>query len=370
MTLAILLALGVPDGSKYLIKHGLIEASLEHATETGAFDIAFEVATQNMISKLPEVHLKHALFLEDNEKFEEAEKEFIAACKPKEAIEMYMHIEDWPNALRVAENYDPPSIPDIHAQQGKLLIELKKYSNAEEHFLIASQPELALEMYKDVGMFNDAMRIAQMHLPHKIPEVTAAIQSGQFKGSKQTISKSTDIVALGKSYEQSRRWAEAIDLYMTNGENDNMLYERAIEIARSNLPNKVMEISVEVSRRLVKNRKEEQAANILFEVGRFDDAITICLTAKKFDKAKELAKGNSTLSRRVKEAYENYLADKGDAASLVDNGRVDVALDVLASNGEWDKLWDIVNRGSISTVVIGKFVMMRINEVSQSICIF
>ena len=49
------------------------------------------------------------------------------AEKPREAIEMYMHIEDWSAALRVAENYDPPSVPDIHVQQGKLLVENKQF---------------------------------------------------------------------------------------------------------------------------------------------------------------------------------------------------------------------------------------------------
>ncbi len=79
MTLALLIALGVADGSKYLLKHGLVDAAVEHAVETGAFDIAFEVAAQNQPQKILDVHLKHALYLEDNERYEEAEKEFIQA---------------------------------------------------------------------------------------------------------------------------------------------------------------------------------------------------------------------------------------------------------------------------------------------------
>lgn len=63
---------------------------MDHATENGAFDMAIELATQNMPKKLPEVYLKHALFLEDDERFGEAEVEFIKANKPKEAIDMYV----------------------------------------------------------------------------------------------------------------------------------------------------------------------------------------------------------------------------------------------------------------------------------------
>ena len=206
---------------------------------------------------------------------------------------MYMHIEDWPNATRVAETYDPPAIPDVHVQQGKLLIEAKNYAAAEEHFLIASRPELVLDMYREAGMFQEALKIAQTHLPHLVPEINAQLQAGQFKGSNtnKQINKATDIAAMGKSYEQKGRWNDAIELYMTSNETDISLMERAIEVSRTHVPNRTVEIAVKVADRLVLMKREEQAASILFEVGRFDDAINICLKSKKFDKAKSLANG-------------------------------------------------------------------------------
>ena len=41
-----------------------------------------------MKNKMPEIHLKHAMYLEDEGKFPEAEAEFIKASKPKEAVLM------------------------------------------------------------------------------------------------------------------------------------------------------------------------------------------------------------------------------------------------------------------------------------------
>lgn len=52
---------------------------------------AFELAKAGAKQKLPEVHLKYAMFLEDEGRFLEAEAEFIAASKPREAIDMYTH---------------------------------------------------------------------------------------------------------------------------------------------------------------------------------------------------------------------------------------------------------------------------------------
>lgn len=50
---------------------GLIEPAIEYATESGAFDHALELAQACCPAKLPGIHLKHALFLEDEERFKE-----------------------------------------------------------------------------------------------------------------------------------------------------------------------------------------------------------------------------------------------------------------------------------------------------------
>lgn len=56
------------------------------------------------------------MWLEDEGRFKEAEDEFIKAEKPKEAIDMYVHQQDWGNAMRVAEHCSPASISDVHVR--------------------------------------------------------------------------------------------------------------------------------------------------------------------------------------------------------------------------------------------------------------
>ena len=53
-----------------------------------AFEFAFDLSRTAMKSKLPDIHLKYAMFLEDEGKFADAEKEFIKAGKSKEAVLM------------------------------------------------------------------------------------------------------------------------------------------------------------------------------------------------------------------------------------------------------------------------------------------
>ena len=53
-----------------------------------AFEFAFDLARTAMKKKMVEIHLKYAMFLEDEGKFKEAEAEFVKAGKPKEAVLM------------------------------------------------------------------------------------------------------------------------------------------------------------------------------------------------------------------------------------------------------------------------------------------
>lgn len=60
-----------------------------------------------------QVQLKYAMFLEDEGRFREAEDAFIKVGKPREAIDMYMHQQDWAAALRVADLCDPAAMSDV-----------------------------------------------------------------------------------------------------------------------------------------------------------------------------------------------------------------------------------------------------------------
>jgi intraflagellar transport protein 172 len=368
VSLALLMAVGVSDGVKYLTKHGLVEAAIEHCTESGAYDMAFEIANLLMQKKLPEIHLKYALFLEDDERYGEAEEEFIKANKPKEAIDMYVHLKDWSNAVRVAENFDPAAVSDVFISQGSAKADEGEHAAAEELFLAASKPDLALKMYQEADMWAEALRLAQMHLPHLVPEVMAASQSSQGRTGKG--GSKTDFLSAGRSLEQGRQWSQAVDAYLNakrskidSVEDLEELWDRAIEIARNHVPNRHVEVSLEVSKRLVELKRDESAADVLFEIGRFDDAISICLAGKRFDKARALSQGNPQLRRRVDEAYQGHLVAKEDTGELVEMGKSDVALDVLARRGEWDRVWEVASKERMPPAALGKYVLMCVEEV-------
>ena len=74
--------MGQEKGTNFLIKNGLFEAAVDFEANQERFEEAIKLAENHAKYKLPEVHLKYALHLEDENRFKEAEEEFIKANKP------------------------------------------------------------------------------------------------------------------------------------------------------------------------------------------------------------------------------------------------------------------------------------------------
>ncbi len=72
--------LGTEQGVQMLRRTGLLDAAVEYAAESGAFQQAFALASAaGLKSALPDIHLRYAMALEDEGRFGEAEQEFVAA---------------------------------------------------------------------------------------------------------------------------------------------------------------------------------------------------------------------------------------------------------------------------------------------------
>lgn len=128
---------------------------------------------------------------------------------------MYTHQQDWPNAMRVAEQFDPSSISDVLVAQAVAAVEAKNLSRAETLFLQAKKPELILKAYEDAGLWADALRVAKKHCPHKLHSVNEGYQrhisggdGGMGGGNVE------ELLAAAHMWEETHDWARAIDAYL------------------------------------------------------------------------------------------------------------------------------------------------------------
>ncbi len=361
------LHLGGAAGAKLLTKLGLLEPAIDYAMESSAFEHAFELARDSMPKKVPEIHLKHALFLEDEERFKEAESEFINASKPREAIDMYVHQQSWTDALRVAEQYDPSAVPDVYAAQAKVAAERGDFKRAEEMFVAASKPDMALSMYEEANMWQDAVRVAQRHLPHKLNEVNLGFQRAQ--AGMGTGGTKADYLGKGRNMEKNREFSNAIDAYLMarkdvlrNPDDLEEIWEQAVRVARTNCKNRYMEVVRGVSSRLVEIKKFESAAELLREADLLDDAVSVAIGGQAWEKARELASNNRMLRERVENAFQGHMVKAEDTSGLMEMGHTSAALDVLAQRGDWDRLWDTAAKERVGAGVKMKFAAMRVQQ--------
>jgi len=206
----------------------------------GLYSEAEHLAIALCPEHLPEIHLRHAMSLEDQESFEEASQAFIKAGKgpfyktlslkryvgkPQEAIEMFIHCQDWTRALAIAEKYIPTSVVEIYSLEAQSLAEKEDYHAAEELFLKARVPTSAVEMYLSTGSNDDdALRVAEMYVPSKLQDVHLHIAN---RMETKPIPQTSDLSGLernhavlqvmkkAESLEKGCDFQDAMELYLS-----------------------------------------------------------------------------------------------------------------------------------------------------------
>ena len=333
-------SLGGEEGAKLLNKFGLTEPAIDYAIESGAFMHAFDLAKHSMKSKLPEIHLKYAMFLEDEGKFKEAEAEFIRAEKPREAIDMYIHQQDWEGAVGVANDYESSSLPDVYVANARVLAEQKDFAKAEALCLQAKMPEAMIKIYKESGLWEEALRVAETYAPSLVEEIGQQMDANQTRPSQvlhQIISKAKSLVA-------ANRHAEAIEIYMqanatAKSEMDEVaaMWEHAVKLAVTHAPYKVSEAATSAAGRLMRAGRFAQAADILLSADQLKDAIDVCMEGGLAEKAREIARGDAALM-----SYLGNQAGEGTpgagSGKRVTEGRAELGdIDMLLQQGKYEK---------------------------------
>jgi intraflagellar transport protein 172 len=330
---------------------------VDYAIERGEYSEAFRIAEKTCKEKMPEVHLAHAMALEDEGNFERAEEEFIKAKKPQEAIDMYVHQRKWEAAMRVAEGHDAAMILQVYERQALSLQEQKNYSQAEVLYLSAKKPESAIKMYKDSAMWDDALRLAKVHVPRQVQLIQQERQSGA--AGTPAADGAEFLVNQAKLLVQSKNYSAAIDAYLKvtkeqvpNYDNLLRIWESACSLANENLQSRAVEVANVVGKRLLEIERYEQAAEIFNSVDMFKEAIEACLTGKLWDKARSIvAESAPQFNDYVEKSHQKFMLAL-ETAGVKDLGgmNADVALDTMVQRGDWDKVYDLASRQGASTV--------------------
>ncbi|RLV86206.1 hypothetical protein DV515_00015928 [Chloebia gouldiae] len=352
-------SLGGEAAVKLLSKFGLLEMAIDHATDSGVFEFAFELARLSMKQKMPDIHLKYAMFLEDEGKFEDAEGEFIKAGKPKEAVLMFVHNQNWDAAQRVAEAHDPDSVADVLVGQAQFAFEQREFQKAEAFLLRAQRPELAIKYYKEAGMWSEALRICKEYMPGRLGELQE--ECGREAGKKGS-SGAEGLLEQAREWERSGEYARAVDCYLkVRDPSNSVLVEKcllkAAELAVKFLDqSQSTEVTRTVAPQLVAMKKYSMAAELYLNLDLIQEAIDAFIEGEEWSKAKHTAKEFDPRSEEyVDQRYKEYLKKQGKVDSLVG---IDVmaALDIYAKQEQWEKCLEVAAKQSYQ--VLHKYVAL------------
>jgi intraflagellar transport protein 172 len=358
------LCLGGDSAVKLLSKFGLLEAAVEYAVENLSFDFAFDIAKVALKTKVPDIYLKYALYLEDDGKFSEAEQAFVRAGKPKEAVLMYVHQKDWDSAQRIAESYCPDSIPDVLVGQAQIAFQKKDYQKAESYLLRADRPDIAVLYYKEAQMWPDALRIVKEYLPHKLDEF-------QKEMSRKSGSNYQDIISQAKTWENNGEYKRAIEMYLQlttqNCENKEVLIQnwyKAVDLCTKFNSQNESDVVTLVCDRLAHLGLYGQAGELFLQVDMIKEGIDMFIVGEEWDKARHVAKNIAPkFAQYIEDAYIEYLKERNrpDEMKSVDpNG----ALQMYMNSGDWEKCLELAKEQGPN--VLAKYVALNAAHLIKS----
>ncbi|KAL0271339.1 UNVERIFIED_CONTAM: hypothetical protein PYX00_008457 [Menopon gallinae] len=358
-------SLGGDAAVKLLNRFNILDLCIAYCCENYQFEFAFELAKLSNSDKIPTIHYKYALALEDDGKFSEAEEHFIKAGKPKEAISMYIHMKMWDKAEQVAENHDRDSISEVLVLQAKDAVEQGNYSAIETLLLRAQKPEILIMHYQEADMWADALRVCREYLPSKL----AALQNMY---EKQTGNKGSRDVALlvnhAREFEQSGQYKQAIQCYLKISQTNSVDTETMMKslMKAADLTAKFVDsdeaivISRTLGPKLVELRQYGTAAQLYLSCDLVKEAIDAFINGEDWAGARKTARDlKPSLEIYVEKRYKEYLANSGDVDQLAD---VDVlaALDLLVRQGLWTQCFETAKQKGPQT--LHKYVALYATE--------
>lgn len=229
------------------------------------------------------------------------------------------------------------ALKEGHMKYAIYLETQNRFKDAETHYLAAEQPREAIEMYSHQKMYNDASRLATRYHITDIP------LNGN-KTQKPTTTTDTNKLNLAIQAEQSGKYDQAVDLYLSltpddcGGEDQlDQVLERAVKITLTYNSNKLQDVVNNVAQVLLEAKRHASLGKILENIEAFPDAFEIYKAGGMWEDAARLAGYlDPAEQREFQQEYQEYLQSNGKTNDLMDLGQIDAALAVYANKGDWD----------------------------------
>eukprot|EP01006_Ploeotia_vitrea_P031095 TRINITY_DN63406_c0_g1_i1.p1 TRINITY_DN63406_c0_g1~~TRINITY_DN63406_c0_g1_i1.p1 ORF type:complete len:1553 (+),score=958.06 TRINITY_DN63406_c0_g1_i1:271-4659(+) len=336
------------SGLATIKKRDLAGPALDYALMIKNFEQAFRLCELCIKHRKSEVDFAFAIHMEDEGMFNKAEEHFVAAGKPREAIDMYNHAEEWVNAMRVAEQHDPEAIPAVFEAKAESALKRGEWVEAEQNFLSAKLPVKAIEMHMSNHQFDDATRLAKIHAPEMLKRINDQHLQVLSSGAKNH----ADFLSSQAALQESRgQYSDAIDtlLKITQDSTSDLdalekHWEKAVSLAMSYVNSRILSVVDTVCKRLVAVGRYEAAAELQAGVDKHKEAIDTYIQGNLYEKAAYHAKTHaSELVSYVKSQHEQFLISNDKIKDLQMVNPI-AALEEFVARGDWDEVYSVAGK--------------------------
>uniref|UniRef100_A0A8C4WQ59 Intraflagellar transport protein 172 homolog n=1 Tax=Eptatretus burgeri TaxID=7764 RepID=A0A8C4WQ59_EPTBU len=249
--------------------------------QAGDWEQAHRLATQCMTPKEAlKLSVTQAGELEKQGKFKEAERLYTMIDQPDLAIAMYkkLHMND--DLIRLLSKYHKDLVIDTHHHLAEELEGDGCFREAEFHFLEAREWNLAVNMYKTHGMWEEAFRVAQTHGGPASTENVAYLWAKSL-GGDLAINLLKKLGSLEK----------AIDCAANQGE-----FEFAFDLLKGATKSKLPDIHLKYAVSLKNQGKFKQAEEEFIKTGKPKEAVLMYIDHQEWDTAQRVAEAHDPSS--------------------------------------------------------------------------
>lgn len=221
----------------YLYKSGKFEAAISHFLESGkltkaadsairskewekALQILAAIGDQEATSKFYKRIAEH---YETSGDYDKAEKYFVEAGSPKDAIEMYNKISKWAEAYKLASEFlGIDQTQEIYLQKAEELETAGRFKEAEDLYLSLGESTRAIAMYKNSNKNEEMMKLVERFHEDRVQETHKRLgeeleEKGDFAGAEEQYLLGGDWKSAVNMYKEAGQWAEAFRIAKVHG---------------------------------------------------------------------------------------------------------------------------------------------------------
>lgn len=200
-------------------------------------------------------------------------------------------------------------------------------------------------------MYGEALRVAQKHAPHLVPQ----INENYSRGPQAQNQSPEEILQSAKMWEESRDYHKAIDRYLEITEHmlapDHLeeVWNTCFNLAMSFAKDRVQDVVLVLGPRMLKINKYDSAAEIYEAVGYFEKAIDAYIQCQKWDRAFECAQQvrpqevQQLLVNKIQEQKKSMLIQGGKFNKIVESGDMS-GLEMLYQRGQWEECLQLAEK--------------------------